>query len=703
MRRKIVTIVLTFAMMAAMLSTGGVASAKPSSNIWNTARYGDTKDIGPQLRAIDGDEEAQADIREQIIKSADEQGIGTESEAAEGETTYIGTEKIFLRYMNGGIGLTYYTLKGIGDKCEVWVANNLAYPVGDTRATPVITDEQVNKVINEFDSNIYQKDTDFFGMPDSHTGENAILPGMVGLPDDYYAPVDGTERVIILVDNIHDENYYDSTYPFFVAGFYWGTYETYMDRNIISIAARQWDTRLESTYFPTVAHEFQHLIHADNDSAEESWINEGMSDFAQYLCGYGHDMGHVNFFLDHPENSLVAWDEYYSWPTGPETLADYGEAYLFQLYLNDHFGMEFIKALAQNTNQGIDSVNEVLKEFKAGIDFEELFRRFTVALSVNNDNLPSHDMYNFKSIDVKVNYDGAVTYNKPGAPAWGADFIKLDNAKSIKDIKFDGIDFMPIPWVNMDDPLDPETAVMWGNAGDQADNQTILPVDLTNTASATLNFDTMYDIEETWDFGMVQVSEDNGQTWTSLANGDTRSDVVDEGYPAIKENLPGFTGVCDTWTTESFDLTPYAGKSILVSFRYMTDWGSNGNGVFDVPGWYIKNISIPEIGYVNSCSSLDGFESIQKVLGVYVDYMVTFVNEGITNGKSKYPGHITVKTLKPINITEEDAVEINQFLTSKNTNNYMIVWYAAPVGVMSPADYSYQIILKNSVNKNKKK
>ncbi len=32
-----------------------------------------------------------------------------------------------------------------------------------------------------------------------------------------------------------------------------------------------------------------------------------------------------------------------------------------------------------------------------------------------------------------------------------------------------------------------------------------------------------------------------------------RSDVVEEGYPRIKENVPGFTGI-KNWQEETFDL-----------------------------------------------------------------------------------------------------------------------------------------------------
>lgn len=697
MKRKLLSAAMALVMTASLLCISKPVMAKSSGQNFNTARYGDKMDIGPKLRAMDDDEEARAILDEQIKNSASEL---KSDKLFLNSSSLIGTQLAFpADDTTKGVYLKYFTLRNIGKNCEVWVANKLSFPAGDPRPDPVITDEQIQKVIDAYDNNIYQKDTDFFGMPDSHTGENAALPGIMGWSQDYYKPVDGNERLIILVDNIRDENYYDSKYPFFVAGFYWGTIERYTDRNIITLDTNSWETRLDRDFLPTVAHEFQHLIHADNDSGEETWINEGMADFAQYLCGYGHDWGHVNFYLDHPENSLVSWDEYYDCPTGPETLADYGQAYLFQLYLNDHFGKEFIRTLAKDTDHGIASVNKVLSQYNTGIDFNELFRRFTVALSVDSRN-PGNGIYNFDSIDVKVDYQGAVDYNKPGVPAWGADYIKLDTNKNIKNIKFDGIDFLPIPWETVNDPAGSGISVLWGNAGDEADNKLILEADLTGKQSATLKFDTLYDIEEQWDFGIVQVSADGGKTWNSLSNEHTSSDIDNDGYPAIKDNLPGFTGVNDSWTTETFDLTPYAGNKILINFRYMTDWASNGNKVLEAPGWYIKNIEIPETGYMNDGSSLDGFTSIPQLMGDYVHYMVTFVNEKYA-GKKTDPQHYQVKTLNPITMTEKDAVEIKSFLSSGN--NYMIVWYAAPAGVKSPVDYNYEVINKSNKKDNKKK
>ncbi|MDX8045321.1 hypothetical protein SH601_04900 [Gracilibacillus sp. S3-1-1] len=82
-------------------------------------------------------------------------------------------------------------------------------------------------------------------------------------------------------------------------------------------------------YEGTFAHEFQHLLHRDTDPDEETFINEGLSDFAQYLVGYGHPTSHVDFFMNNLKNPLTEWGD----QSQEQILGDYGIAYLFQLYL----------------------------------------------------------------------------------------------------------------------------------------------------------------------------------------------------------------------------------------------------------------------------------------------------------------------------------------------------------------------------------
>jgi immune inhibitor A len=131
-----------------------------------------------------------------------------------------------------------------------------------------------------------------------------------------------------------------------------------------------------------------------------------------------------------------------------------------------------------------------------------------------------------------------------------------------------------------------------GGKGDEADHTMVTSVDLTSATAATLNFDAWYNIEEDWDFAMVQVSIDGGTTWTSLTTPNTSSSLVEGGYPAISENLPGYTGSSNGWIHENIDLSEYAGKEIQLQFRSMSDWGAN------LEGFFVDNIKVTADGKV---------------------------------------------------------------------------------------------------------
>lgn len=120
----------------------------------------------------------------------------------------------------------------------------------------------------------------------------------------------------------------------------------------------------------------------------------------------------------------------------------------------------------------------------------------------------------------------------------------------------------------------------YGGKGDEADHKMAATVDLTKAKSATLDFDAWYNIEKDWDYAMVQVSTDGGETWTSLSSDRTTTTLDPGGYPAIKENLPGYTGSSNGWVHETIDLSAYAGQEIQLQFRSMTDWATNLDGFF---------------------------------------------------------------------------------------------------------------------------
>ncbi|MCS0673535.1 immune inhibitor A [Cytobacillus firmus] len=703
-KKRLLSILSTGALALSLLAPAAVpvhgAEASTTPN-WDVERYGDRVDVDGYLNRLSQDDAFLKKAKSKIKEAAEGINFNEESDSGDGTGTSaesVGEKKYFLDYE---LGFKEFTLTSEGDNVEIWVADDLGFPEGDPRPAHVVTQEQADKLRNEFESNIYPKTTEFFGTPDELNGTNSLLEDLGVVPEGYYT---GSDKIIMLVDNVKDENYYNPDYPFFVAGFYWGTLESYMDRNIITIDTNSWETRLESTFFGTTMHELQHLIHDDNDGDEETWLNEGMSTFSEILGGYGVDTGSINFYLDHPENSLTAWDEHVGAATGPETIADYGQVQLFTTYLNDKFGQEFIRDLALNETNSIESIEQTLAKHNIDTSFTEIYQNFITALAIDSDRV-GDGAYNIDSVDLRnlpvgdsvrgktVDYEKAVTFEKEGVPAWGGDFKELEFDSKISGISFDGVDFLGTQWESAADPFGADNQVLWGNKGDEADNHLILEADLSGVDSATLKFDNYIDIEEQWDFGMVQVSTDNGQTWTSLSNENTRSDVVEEGYPKIKENVPGFTGTYENWQEETFDLSEYAGQKVLISFRYLTDWGTTQEG------WFIDNIEIPEIGYSNDGSSIDSFKSLNEVLGEYVKYTVTFINEREVGNKKGAKTNYKVIHVDPFNVTEEDALQLRQLF--KDGKNYMITSCAAPQDQKNSVDFTYEVELKNNNGKKK--
>jgi immune inhibitor A len=113
---------------------------------------------------------------------------------------------------------------------------------------------------------------------------------------------------------------------------------------------------------------------------------------------------------------------------------------------------------------------------------------------------------------------------------------------------------------------------------------------------ATLTFNTWYDIQPHWDYGYVEVSTDGGSTWATVSG-----NITTMGNP--NGNNPegnGITGNSGGWSSASFDLTGYAGQTVILKFRYETD------GTVNWAGWAIDDISISEIGFFDDVEAGDG-------------------------------------------------------------------------------------------------
>lgn len=186
----------------------------------------------------------------------------------------------------------------------------------------------------------------------------------------------------------------------------------------------------------------------------------------------------------------------------------------------------------------------------------------------------------------------------------------------------------------------------FGGKADQIDTTLVRSVDLTGKTSAEPSFWTWYDIEKEWDFGFVQVSTDGGTTWTSLPITGTTSVIDPSGMPEIAANLPGFTGNSGGWIYKTYDMSAYAGQSIQLQFRYMTDWGTT------MAGFYVDDISLVADG---ATVFSDDVESLDPAWGGY-----GWTRDAGSGAKSHYY-LLELRNLKPMETVYHDGSSIVNF------------------------------------------
>jgi hypothetical protein len=457
------------------------------------------------------------------------------------------------------------------------------------------------------------------------------------LPNGYYAGPG--QRVIILVSNIRDDNFYDPiNNPSYVGGFFSPSINTFADRNIITIDSKRWNRNVGPPSFQfeaTIAHEFQHLINQDQDEDEDDWANEGRSEFAEFLNGYRPmPNAHRTQWSDFPENSLTVWGDQDGDPDQNfEILADYQQAYWFFLYLagrlkaagigtaNDQY-LKDVAGLTKDPANGIDSIDAMLIRVGAPFRFAQVWNDFRTDMLFGGTSdqstwgsyisqYPSPSGVPLAPLDLgrmrrNLDFEG---YDTPGAPPYGSDYIEIGWSSAISaatSLNFNGDTEIPNDWQVISATstgIAPGAGVagnvLYSGHSDSTDNFLIFPLAVP-AGNATLAFDTLYNIEQTWDFGFTQVTTDTASAtgFVSLPISGTSSISDTDALPIIKANVPGFSGVSGSdevpaWVHVTYDLSGYAGQNILLAFRYSSDSGSAGTiPPPPEPGWYLDNITV---------------------------------------------------------------------------------------------------------------
>jgi immune inhibitor A len=457
-------------------------------------------------------------------------------------------------------------------------------------------------LLDEFDNNIYPTDTSVFGEP--------LARGAEG------------QKTWILIFNIRDEAYYDPAATTYIAGYFSASESAENNKNIMHIDTYDWvnrtgpDAARPYLYEGVFAHEFEHLIHFDQDPDEESWVDEGLADLAGFLCGYGHSAGHVAYYMVyHPMTSLTFWGG---------GLENYGASYLFQLYLYEKYGgVPFVSALVREQANGIEGVQKTLASFGYNKAFDQVFDDWTVANYLDTDK--KGDKYGYDTLDIGSAAD-TWGYTIPYVIAnfwWGppldapfavssdwlagshpqpytAHYYSFFNKKAAT-LSLDGEDFAG-------------TAAFSGTYEWYSGAEAWAWRDFHQTfaipaGGATLNFATFFEIEEDWDYGYVEVYDRTTGEWYTL---DATGTVDYVAHSQDNPNVPAgrepndyetagrwhaFTGYSGGWIPVSMDLSPFAGHTIDLYFRTWQD------GAFTLQMMYVDDIEINALSFFDDVES----------------------------------------------------------------------------------------------------
>jgi hypothetical protein len=366
-------------------------------------------------------------------------------------------------------------------------------------------------------------------------------------------------------------------------------------------------TLLPYQYEGTIAHEFQHLIHYDNDPDEYSWVNEGCSTLAEFICGYGHTTNLFYYIAYFWDTSLVIW---------ANNLENYGVVYLWTLYMYEHYGgQKLIWDIVHEQANGIQGWNNVLRAHHIRKNFDQIFQDWEIA-NYLDDTTFANGIYGYYNLDLPCAASGG--WDIPYSIAyWGAydetyptgwilperlPYIAwywelYDGSPALK-VKFNGDDYAGVaPHSPANEWYSDGTAYSWFRLG----HIFSIPI-----SGATLKFWSFYDIEEDWDYGYVEVHDLTTGEWYTLKGTKTVSTIL---YPEDNPNCPdefepttylaagrwnGFTGNSGGWYQEQMTLATFAGHNIELYFTYWTDPYTLGLG------WYIDDIEIPELSFFDN-------------------------------------------------------------------------------------------------------
>lgn len=444
------------------------------------------------------------------------------------------------------------TLRRMSQNVKWWVQSNVR-----------VDEQALARSATVFQEQVYPMNRQLFGSEwspgiDSDPRINILIANMPGSAAGYFSGVDSLPRWV---------------------------HEFSAEREMIYVNAQA--AQIGTDYFHAVlAHEFCHMQQWNKRTRTSIWFNEGFAQLCERANGYV--VGFEQLFLRQPDTQLDAWTD-----LDEGAGQHYGGAFLFFEYLRQRTGggYGFINALLDD---GIDTFQELDDALRAAghPPAEQILADFAAANALIGTGAAPPYAY---PADLGLREPARPTSADradPGEPLRASvhqqatRYIELPLGGQYE-VTFEGATATRII------PADPHSgrSFWWSDRADGMDATLTREVDLTGVTSAALTFWTWYDIEVDFDYAYVAVSTDGGSRWATVQTPATTTED-----PNGNNLGHGFTGTSGsgtsaTWIQQRADLTPYAGKKILLRFEHVTD------GALNEPGFAVDDIEIAEVGY----------------------------------------------------------------------------------------------------------
>lgn len=477
----------------------------------------------------------------------------------------------------------------VGDVQPFWVANvldNSNYLVTSTLryAGPVVlmyvdneldvSQSDIERSAKLFEEQIYPRDRELFG--------TELSPG-----------IDGDPRLTVLNTALSGAGGYFSS----ADGVVKAVNRFSNEREMFVIGVNSYPLGSKG-YASTLAHEFQHMIEWNQQRRSPSWFNEGMSTVAEDLNGYV-TQSTANLYLSDPDVQLTAWSS-----TAAQTGEHYGTSQLFLRYFQEQYAGEngLAELLKADAGNNLDAFAPIAARKRSDItSFADIYADWAVANILDNPTI-ADGRYSYKLLPGSAALSSVqageviTTVNQ-----FGVDYLGL--LKGPLTLRFAGDETVGLTGAL---PKDGH-AMWWSNRGDDSVQTLTRAFDLSSVQHATLQFSTWYELERNWDYGFVTVSTDAGKSWTTLRGTTTTTD--DPQGQNLGNGITGVSGVPQIepdkgtrakWVEEQMDLTPFAGKRILLRFWVVNDAGYNASGLL------LDRIRIPELSYQDNVEDGDG-------------------------------------------------------------------------------------------------